>query len=469
MKKKLLFVVPDGVGIKNYLYSDLLTHLKEDADITFWSALPEAAFSEVGALHDISIKTKQLVLAKEPLRTRLYREAATYARLLHNSKHRENPTIMSSWRKKNKKGKLKILYTVAEFLGRWASKRYARILKFEQKSRENWSSEIISSYQQQLKELAPDNIFITHQRVASLMPICLAARKEGIPVISAIYSWDNLPKARLAVQPDTYLVWSSYMKTEMEQYYPEIDQETVLVTGTPQFEFYFKEDLFLDRDSFAKQNGLDAHKKWVCYSGDDVLTSPNDPEYLEHMAEAVLRIPEERRPQLLFRRAPVDASDRFNAVLKKFETLIIPLDPIWEASMKNWGWFFPKTDDLTMLVNLARHSEFVVNIGSTMAHDFAVYNKPCFYIFYDSPKNPDWSVDTVYKFQHFRTMTHLDAVGWIKNKNEWDKALQQGLESPKVIGKDKKEWMKVIVEHPLTESSKQIATYLLSENTVCND
>jgi hypothetical protein len=40
------------------------------------------------------------------------------------------------------------------------------------------------------------------------MPICIAAKELNIPVITAIYSWDNLPKARLAVQADKYIVWS---------------------------------------------------------------------------------------------------------------------------------------------------------------------------------------------------------------------------------------------------------------------
>ena len=56
--------------------------------------------------------------------------------------------------------------------------------------------------------------------------------------ITFIFSWDNLPKARLAVEADLYLVWSQWMKDEMRDYYPEISEEKVKLVGTPQFEFY---------------------------------------------------------------------------------------------------------------------------------------------------------------------------------------------------------------------------------------
>ena len=50
MTKKILFIIPDGVGIRNYLYSDVLRHVKEEAEIVFWSPLLEQAFEEVNTV-----------------------------------------------------------------------------------------------------------------------------------------------------------------------------------------------------------------------------------------------------------------------------------------------------------------------------------------------------------------------------------------------------------------------------------
>jgi hypothetical protein len=35
-----------------------------------------------------------------------------------------------------------------------------------------------------------------------------AAQELGIPTATFIFSWDNLPKATLVLEPDYYFVWS---------------------------------------------------------------------------------------------------------------------------------------------------------------------------------------------------------------------------------------------------------------------
>ncbi|MNE85890.1 hypothetical protein D3C80_1829360 [compost metagenome] len=77
----------------------------------------------------------------------------------------------------------------------------------------------------------------------------------------------------------------------------------------------------------------------------------------------------------------------------------------------NWGVFFPRLEDVSLLVNIAFHCSFAINVGSTIAHDFSALNKPCFYLNYDQKYSENWSVDTIYKFQHFRSMEGIDAVG----------------------------------------------------------
>ena len=60
IKKHILFLVPDGVGIKNYLYSDIITNLKNDAKITIWSTLPIEAFEDVKRIHNIEFDYKKI-------------------------------------------------------------------------------------------------------------------------------------------------------------------------------------------------------------------------------------------------------------------------------------------------------------------------------------------------------------------------------------------------------------------------
>lgn len=458
---KVLFIIPDGVGIRNYLYSDVITHLKDKAEIVFWSTLPKGAFAEVVALHQINIEIEPLTIPIEGIYTRLYREAASYARLIYNSKAVRNETIMTNWTKKGKSFKLRILYNFAERLGSAIAKSYEKILKIEEKSERGWSRTVVEGYKEQLRKVKPSTIFITHQRVAGLMPICIAAKELGIKVITVVYSWDNLPKARMAVRADKYIVWSDWMREEMETYYPHVSKSQVVVCGTPQFDFYYQKARVISRRQFANQHNLDENKKWICFSGSDKLTCPGDPDYLNDVIEAIKKMSLSEQPEIVFRRSPADFSERYNEVINKNRGLIKVIDPIWYSQGSNWTAFFSKIADVDMLVNLASHCHLVINAGSTMAHDFAIYDKPCLYISYDKPYIKDWSVNIFYKFQHFRTMMGLDAVGFVKNVDEWPDKIRQALSDSQSVGRDRKLWLQRIIQHPIENSSKLVADAIL--------
>lgn len=461
MGRKVLFLIPDGVGIRNYLYSNVITHLKSNSEIAFWSTLPQEAFQETLNLHQIKVDYKLIKLHAESLATRLWKESSVYARLKYNSKKVNNPTILSNWRKNNKNFKLRQLYNLAEIIGNWASKDYARILSLEEKSRKAWSRELIEYYKNELLSAKISSVFITHQRVANLMPICIAAKELGIKVTTAIYSWDNLPKARLAVLADRYLVWSDYMKEEMQIYYPEIESSRVIVSGTPQFEFYLEKERLLARKDFAQKYNLDENKKWICFSGDDKTTSPYDQLYLKDVSESISHIDENSRPQIIFRRSPADNSDRYDSVLKQFNNLIVTIDPLWFTGGSSWGVFFPALEDVNLLVNLAYHCEAAINVGSTIAHDFSTLGKPCFYINYDQKESQNWSVDKIYQFQHFRSISGLKAVCFVNNSKDWFDQISNVFSKPEEIAPEKQLWREKVILHPLDNSSKMIAKELL--------
>ncbi len=459
MKTKVIaIVVPDGVGVKNYLYSSLLSHLGESSKIIIWSPLPEAAFEEVKHLHNIEIYYKQLKLYPEPVLTRLFREAATYARLNYNAKKTDNRSILLNWRRKKGNFKLRSLYKAAGLIGNLTKLDYSKILKLEKKSKSNWSPKIIDHYKTELKALKTDSIFFTHQRVASLMPICIAAQQLNIKSTTAIYSWDNPPKARLNIQTDFYLLWSNWMEKDMAIFYPEIKPEQLKIVGTPQFEFYKQENRITSRTQFAETYGLDPNKKWICFSGDDVYTSPHDPNYLNDIAESISKMNESI--QLIFRRCPVDFSERYDEVLEKFKDLIIPIDPIWHTDSEAWVGYFSKLEDVDLQVNLAYHCEGVINLGSTMALDFATFDKPCLYLNYDTVQDPNWSTENIYNYHHFKSMGNLEAVGWINNKAEISEKINLLLNEKDKVGKDRKKWLEKIVLTPIEDNAKNIANSL---------
>lgn len=455
----ILFLVPDSTGIRNYLYSNILSDLNDKCNIFFWSVLPEETFAEVKLLKGINCNFKQIKVINENLLSRFYREIASYARLISNARKAQNPTILSNWNSNPIGLKQRLFNRLVCFLGRIVAKDYGLILNFEAKSRDSWNRDVIDHYKSELKDSQIDKIFITHQRVAFLMPICLAAKELGIEVITVIYSWDNLPKARLSVLADKYLVWSDYMKEEMEFYYPEINTNQVLVTGTPQFEFYQSESNIIEKEIFAKSYDLDIKKKWILYSGGDQLTSPYDQEYV---ADLLAAISDRDDIQIILRRSPADFTSRFNAVIGEYKDKLKVIDPIWSVGSE-WSSNIPQVADFKLLASLAFHCGAAVNVGSTVAHDFANFNKPTIYINYDANTNGNWRVSVVNGFQHFKSMPSKDCVVWINKKLDWNKVIDDVLKRPAEIAFDRLNWYRKINRQSDISPSSLIAEVLLQQ------
>jgi hypothetical protein len=310
-----------------------------------------------------------------------------------------------------------------------------------------------------IENMNPDIVFCTHQRVFSVSPEIEAAKSLGIKTATAIFSWDNLPKGRLPFRSDQYFVWSDYMKEEMAYYYPEINANSVVVTGTPQFDFYFTKNMILPRDQFASRFNLDPKTSWVCFSGSDSLSSPNDPKYLADVANALNF---EDEIQLIFRPVPVESIDRFFYVLNTYSKIILA-KPKWNRG-NQWGNFFPFYEDLIDLVNLAYHCKVVLNLGSTMALDFSVYGNLAFFLKYEHEQKPEnWSVNTIYRYQHFQSMEGLKAVGFIFSPEEILEKVKDGILRPDYFAPDRMKWFqKVVQPDPKKLSSQRVVDALTS-------
>lgn len=455
---RVCFLIPDGVGIRNYLYSPILPLIhKGGAEIVIWHGLDPEVIQQSKKLHaGLHPEEFPFINHREDPIAQLLRDSVSYARLALNSKKLNNPTILDNWLpKKTLKGK--ISNRVAAMLGK-TIKTYKQIVAVEDiiKSK-NRKSDAYFKYKKELEGIKPDILFCTHQRMPNAGIAMLAAQDMGIKTVAAIFSWDNLPKGRLSVRANDYLVWSAYMKAELALYFPNIDQNRVHILGTPQFDFYKNQEIYQTKEEFAIINGLDPRKYWICFSGDDSLTSPHDPLYLKDLAE---NLQKHENIQILFRPVPVEGHQRYLEVLEKCPNIVL-MPPKWMHG-KSWNTFFPYFEDIAILVNLARHCNAVINVGSTMALDFAQFDKPGLYVNYDVMPSHPWSIKRTYKFQHFRTMDGLNPIGWINTPQEIESKILQAIDNPSLVGPDREKWKeKIVFEEEGVLSSQKISDWLL--------
>lgn len=457
---KVGIVIPDGTGIRNYLYSNLVEELhKKQCTLVLYHSVSNEAIEEIHKKHRKEFEVIQLPAYSETLLQKFYRETICFARLNHNAKKVENPTILAHWTPRKRTLKTKLFYSAVEFIGAIIAKDYKKILGFE--SRYDKSIAKSSSVHKSiLKETKPAILFSTHQRSMNAVPLIKAAKILGVKSVGAIFSWDNLPKARITVRTDSYVVWSRHMKSEMNTFYPEVNNDNIEITGTPQFEFYHREELQLTKEEFCNKFELALNKKTLCFSGDDEFTSPFDPKFLEDIVKVIDQ--KKLDVQVILRRAPVDLSGRFDYLIEKYPQIIKPIAPLWVTASNDtsqWQTIFPSFDDVKLLINTVKHSDVVINLGSTMALDFAMYSKPAIYLNYNPVQSNDWNVEKIYNFQHFRSIDNLTPVVWLNDKNDIAQVIESALINTKAL--DNLEWLDKIAEHR-KDSSKNIAKYIVS-------
>jgi len=305
----------------------------------------------------------------------------------------------------------------------------------------------------------PDLVYCTSQRTALAIAPLLAAKQLEIPTICFVFSWDNLPKATLDVTSQYFHVWSQHMKQELLHYYPFVKDSQVKVTGTPQFEPHYSDQNVVSKADFYNKYQLDSNKTYLCFSGDDVTTSPKDQLYLKDVAKAIRELNYNgHQLGLIFRRCPVDFSNRYDSVISEYKDVIIPIEPIWKKKGGKWDTILPMPEDLKLLTNLANHTAAVINLGSSMVFDFVIHKKPCFYMNYNylnASNFLEFGV-YVYNYVHFRSKPNDNVVTWLNHPDEISKNILSTLSNNSSIVESANHWYTKINMHPPELASARI-------------
>lgn len=455
MKKKVFVFFPDGVGLRNFAFTDFKTIGEQKGfDITYWNNTIFSLKDNLG-FDEVKIENHQLHAL-----TPIYSRARKRCELnVSRDKFDDDvyPTYKFPFNYKGLKNIGKSLFTKLLISLYSSEKGVERIRKkINALERKNPKYAYCKA---QLEKHKPDLIFCTTQRATQSISALLAAKDLGIPTVAFVYSWDNVPKAMQVVETDYYCVWSMHMKREVLQYYPFVKENQVFITGTPQFEPHYDDSLKLTRDAFFEAHNLDVNKKYICFSGDDETTSPLDQFYLEDLANAVRSLNEKGcNLGIIYRKCPVDFTKRYEPVIRANNDIIEVLDPIWKQVGDQWNQVLPAKEDFKMLYNVCEHSEFVTNVCSSTVFDFVAHNKPCIYYNYEQPQLKKGIRDIAqnYKYVHFRSMPSDDAAVFCRDKNDLEDLVKRILDGELSNVEEGKKWYEVIVGKTPTKASENI-------------
>ncbi len=424
---KAFVFLPDGVGLRNFTFSNFhQLGIERDIDIVYWN---NTGFP----LEEIGLNDIKFDMVKPHPVSDLYKRSRSLIELKLNEKRFSDKTYRSYVFKPSFKGvKNFIKSTIVMILKNiYASETRLEKLKMRLFDLER-TTQYYKSSLETLKRERPSVVFLTNQRPLTAIGPLLAAQDLGIPTITFIFSWDNLPKGMMVVKSDYYFVWSEHMKQELLKYYPnDITTDNIFVTGTPQFELHYDKTLIEPKEVFFTRYSLDLDKKYICFSGDDITTSPNDQFYLRDTAQAVRSLNKKGyNLGIIYRKCPVDFTDRHIKVYEEYRDVITLIDPLWKNLGNGWDKVMPTQEDMKLLANTVKYTDMVINVGSSMVFDYVAQGKSCAYLNYNTKEtvNSNWDINSVYKFIHFKSMPSKEAVLWINTASEIEDIIVKGIE-----------------------------------------
>jgi hypothetical protein len=468
MSNRVVLLVPDGVGVRNFVLGPFLAAYFErtgpGSEIHVLHTVPP----EVLATYRCEPRDRIHWHALDPFRDRplamLQRNSLAFAQTYWVDTH-----AMRITRNRPVSGPLRsrAAMRAAKGIGRLAASARGIRLLDSLHCRYVAGSPDVARYRTLFEEIRPDVLLCSHQRPPIILAPVIAARQLGIPAATFIFSWDNITsKGRIAAPFDHFLVWSDLMRRELLTYYPDVSEERVHVVGTPQFDPYANPSLLRSREAFCRQIGADPARPLICFSGGDAGNAPQDPGHLAVLMQLIENGSIRGNPHVVLRPMPGDSRARYQHVLDAHPAIIYA-SPKW-VSVKSHPHpgYTPLRDDVDFLANLTHHSDLNVNFASTMTLDFSIHDRPVVNLAFDVDGfiygESLW--DYQRKFDHYRPVIEFGAARFARSRQELADHINAYLANPGLDREGRRNLVELQVSGPLGGSSDRIAGLLQTLN-----
>lgn len=216
----------------------------------------------------------------------------------------------------------------------------------------------------------PDVVVATHLNQTYGRCLVAEARRQGIPTVGNIMSWDNAWKG-LRVRPDVVTCWSENNQEEICRL-AGYRTEQVKVIGAPAFDAYLADDARWTRAQLCQHFKLDAARPILLFATlGQYRQNIDETNPLEVLLRAIDAGQLPGRPQVVLRMHPW-SRDAYFAHLARHSDVRLSR---YENYVPGLGWT-PTRDEAVLAGNLLRHADVVVSSGSTMCIEAAIFDTP---------------------------------------------------------------------------------------------
>ena len=259
----------------------------------------------------------------------------------------------------------------------------------------------------------PDAVFVVQPFLYDIYPVLRRARKNRIPIIAYVPSWDNLTsKWEVPTTIDKLIVWNQGMKEEATQFLG-YSEEDVLISGVPQFDIYGRGRNGTQRIDFIKSLGGDPDKKILTYATGTLELADKDtePEIVRLIYDAIEdgTIPGSQLIVRLHpRRNPVDFED-----FKDLENLIIQTPGRKSDDPRTSGYYWiSDVEDYDRWADTLAHTDVLINVASTVTIESCIFDTPVVNVAFDGKKRKEYlkSVRRHFDYSHYRKILKQGGV-----------------------------------------------------------
>ncbi len=288
------------------------------------------------------------------------------------------------------------------------------------------------------------------------------ARRNKVPSVGMVKSWDNIDKLLLLALPDSLMVWNEKMKKDLIKL-QDVKPQGIIMTGIPQFDIYKKPEILLTREEYCRRVGLDPSKK-ILFFGAEWLFIYDD-EIVDILYQFISQGAFNQQCNLLVR-------PHFEELLLKtgrFERFKqghpgIVLDRPDRAGKCFHGWD-PSWQDMKHLANHLYHCDIMITSFSTLSIDAIAFDKPVINIAFDGlhPRSKQFSFMRIYDYAHYRPVVQSGAVKMVGSQEELRRAIDLYLANPG-LDSEKREQLRQKFFYKLDgKSAERIAQVILGK------
>lgn len=307
-------------------------------------------------------------------------------------------------------------------------------------------------YENLLDGTRPDLVWQTHPLALEELPLGVAAKKRGIPLIGMIHSWDNItaksgirvvtsnrPGRMIPVRYNHMIVWNNIQKEELIRYYGYQETE-ISVVGVPQFDLYLTHR-FSERAHFFNRIGADPSKKLILFACGSPFLLPKQDEVLQILIRMIDSGELDTSAQVLIRAHPATKMDFLRKLTQEHAGIFLQFpSPAYAASRFQSGW---QTDhgDREELAESLHHCDLLINVASTMSLDAAALNRPTICIGFDGYQNNTYyhSVLKHYDFTHYLPVMKSGGIRLARSPEELREHLTAFLQDPNLDTEGRRE------------------------------